>query len=163
MTQQLSMPADAVRVVTGEAGAYGKSDVETGGFLLAPLGLDSVTAVAMAGTTGIVREPYLFQISERALDRLFTFADDRRLWIPIQFHSHRLGAQMSRTDELHGLRVEGFVSTILPRFENPPADVAQWGWWQFRAGDWRPCEPATVQSLDPISVYAFDEDGVRER
>jgi hypothetical protein len=157
------MSSDGVHVLAEETRAYGARDLETGGFLLAPTGSDYVSGVALAGTSGIVHEPFLFQISERALDRLFTFADDQQLWIPIQFHSHRFGAHMSRTDAEHGLRVEGFVNTIIPGFAEPSEDVSQWSWWQFRDGAWQAYPPIVVNGSAPAQVILFDEDGVRER
>jgi hypothetical protein len=159
----LTLTLGVVDAVVDETRLYGSRNLETGGFLTAPTSSDDVTRVAVAGTTGIVRHPDLFQISERALDRLFSYADDNRLWMPVQFHSHHFGADMSRTDALHGLRVEGFISTILPRFVNPPEDVSEWGWWQFTDGEWRPFPPIPIARREPGRVLVFDEDGVRER
>ena len=163
MTQMFSVPTDAVHVVVDDTLAYGKQELETGGFLMAPVGSDSIDGVALAGDSGILRRSGLFQISERALDRLFAYSDERELWLPIQFHSHQFEAGMSRTDALHGLRVEGFISTIVPRFTEPPADVSQWGWWQFRNGAWQSRPPAAVQHSPLTRVVVFDEDGIRER
>ena len=78
------------------------------------VGYDNIDLI-LAGCTGIVRAKDHFQISERALDRLFTYADAHRFWLPVQFHSHQFGTAMSRTDARHGLCVEGFVSAIVPR------------------------------------------------
>src|SRR5260370_41241526 len=108
--------ADAVASIIREVRSYGEHALETGGFLFANTGSEALTGVAMAGEAGITRRRRLFQITERALDRLFTFADDRGLWIPVQFHSHEMAAFMSRTDSEHGLRVQGFVSTIITEF-----------------------------------------------
>ncbi len=163
MSQHLSLSHRAVAALTDEVRRYGVEGLETGGFLMASVNSEVVGAVALAGLSGIVRRPDLFQISERALDRLFTFADDGGLWIPIQFHSHRFGAHLSRTDALHGLRVEGFISTIVPSFANPPSDVAEWGWWEFRDGSWETYPPAPIQVCKLDAAVEFDEDGVRER
>jgi hypothetical protein len=157
------MTLGVVHAVLDETRAYGKRNVETGGFLTASTNSDAITGVAVAGTAGIVRRADLFQISERALDRLFTYADDRGLWMPVQFHSHRFGAGMSLTDELHGLRVEGFISTILPQYANPPEDASKWGWWQFTEGEWRPLTPISIDRPESGPVVVFDEGGVRER
>jgi hypothetical protein len=157
------MASGVVHAVVAETRVYGARNLETGGFLTAPTNSDDISGVVVAGTTGIERRADLFQISERALDRLFSYADDKRLWMPVQFHSHRFGSGMSLTDELHGLRVEGFISTILPRFANPPGDGSQWGWWQFMDGEWRPFPPISIDRQESGPVLVFDEDGVRER
>ncbi len=156
----LTMTLGVVDAVVDETRAYGDRNLETGGFLTASATSDDITGVAVAGTTGIVRRADLFQISERALDRLFSYADDKGLWMPVQFHSHRFGPGMSLTDALHGLRVEGFISTILPRFANPPEDVSQWGWCQFTDGEWRPFPPISINRKQPGAVIVFEEGGV---
>jgi hypothetical protein len=157
------MTLGVVDAVVDETRTYGDRNLETGGFLTAATNSDDITGAAVAGTRGIVRRADLFQISERALARLFSYADDKGLWMPVQFHSHRFGPGMSLTDALHGLRVEGFISTILPRFADPPKDVSQWGWWQFTDGEWFSFPAISIdrQKLGPVIV--FDEDGVRER
>lgn len=157
------MALSVVDAVVNETRAYGARNLETGGFLTATTNSDDITGVAVAGTTGIERRADLFQISERALDRLFSYADEKGLWMPVQFHSHHFGAGMSLTDALHGLRVEGFISTILPRFANPPDEVSQWGWWQFTDGEWLSFPPISIDRQEPGPVVVFDEDGVRER
>jgi hypothetical protein len=151
-----------VAAVLRETRSYGKRSLETGGFLLATVGNDALMGVALAGDAGILRHRRLFQISEGALDRLFTFADDLGYWIPVQFHSHEIGAFMSRADSEHGLRVEGFISTIIPEFENPPDDAGSWGWWHFHDGVWHPRAPVTVQPGRAETVVVFDEGGVRD-
>jgi hypothetical protein len=157
-----TLPTDAVAAVTRETREYGAQLLETGGFLVARGGSDALTGVAVAGGSGIVRHRRLFQISERALDSLFTFADDGNFWIPVQFHSHQVAAFMSETDAQHGLRVEGFVSAIIPNFASPSDDVSSWGWWQFHNRDWYSCAPVAVHSAAVDLVVVFDEDGVRE-
>ena len=152
-----------IAAVVAETQAYGSRRLETGGFLMCNVGEDEASAVAMAGTTGIVRHPFLLQISERALDRLFVYADSQGFWLPVQFHSHMQAPSMSPTDEKHGLRVEGFVSTILPDFSEPPSDLSAWGWWRFSGGSWVGCEPAGVIDGDCVAIVTFDESGVRER
>lgn len=153
---------EAVAVVLGETRTYGQQGLETGGFLLASVGSESLTGVALAGDAGITRYRQLFQVSEGALDRLFTFADDRGLWVPVQFHTHAAMPFMSWTDQRYGLRVEGFVSTIIPHFAAPPDDIGFWGWWQFQQGDWRRCTPAKILPVELDFVIVFDEDGIRE-
>jgi hypothetical protein len=154
-----TVPSSAVRRITEEICAYGQRCLETGGFLMAPRGGETITVVALAGARGVVRRRHLFQISERALDRLFIFADDHDLYIPAQFHSHELDAFLSWTDAEHGLRVDGFTSAVIPTYADPPADMRRWGWWSFTAGDWAPgLVPTDGAGL--ASVVRFDEDGV---
>src|SRR5437660_1251066 len=118
MTDQpeTAVPAGAVETITTEIRVYGQQLLETGGFMMLPRGCGTVTTVAFAGITGIVRRQHLFQISARALDRLFTFADDHDLYIPVQFHSHERGAYLSWIDAQHGLRVDGFTSVVIPTY-----------------------------------------------
>jgi len=162
MSETLAIPSGAVDVLARETRSYGVRLLETGGFLFTETDHTTQRGVALAGTRGIVRRRRLFQISARALDRLFTFADDRGLWIPVQFHSHEMSAVMSETDDAHGLRAEGFVSAIIPSFAAPPADVSRWGWWQFQHGGWHQRAPITVHPAAVDLVVTFDEDGVRE-
>ncbi|MGO8862081.1 MAG: hypothetical protein ACLQRH_15140 [Acidimicrobiales bacterium] len=162
-TLELTVSSGVVDAVAAETRTYGSLRLETGGFLMAEAGHDEICSVAMAGDAGILRRHNLFQISERALDRLFNFAGDEGLWLPVQFHSHEFGAGMSVADAQHGFRAEGFVSTILPRFAQPPADPAVWGWWQFLGGSWRPCSTPAVIPGDARATLTFDEGGVRGR
>ncbi len=129
---RILIPASGVTAVVDETAAFGVRDLETGGFLLVPRsssadGGSPVAVIALAGDTGIVRDRRLFQISERALDRIFAFADDHDLWIPAQFHSHKVDAFLSRADQRHGLCVEEFISAVIPTYASPPRDLARWG------------------------------------
>ena len=163
MTESLlSISKDAVTQVVNEIRAFGRNALETGGFLLAPRDVPWVTVVAFAGARGIVRRRDLFEISERALDRLFVFADESELWAPIQFHSHRLGKFLSRTDREHGLRSEGFVSVVVPKYDDPPTSMEAWGWWRFRSGAWT-TSPSCAVAEAAIRIIEFDEAGVRDR
>lgn len=160
----ITIPVAGVTAVVDETVAFGARDLETGGFLLVPRASSAerdtlVSAIALAGDVGIVRRRDVFQISAPALDRIFTFADDHDMWIPVQFHSHGIGAFLSVTDERHGLRVEGFVSTVIPTYTAPPRDLARWGWWRFEAGRWRDAEPGQVTG-GTVQVVRFDEAGV---
>jgi len=160
----LTVSLGVVDAVVAETATYGIRRLETGGFLMALVGQEEVVSLAVAGNVGIVRRHNLFQISERALDRLFNYAGDEGLWLPVQFHSHDYGPpEMSIADQNHGLRVEGFVSTILPDFARPPSDLAAWGWWQFSQGSWRPSPPARLIAGAVPTIVTFDEDGVCER
>jgi hypothetical protein len=156
----LTVPATAGPVIAEEVRRFGQRDVETGGFFLAPQGQGLVTVVAFAGQAGITRQGLLFQVSALALDQLFGFADQRSCWVPAQFHSHAAGAFLSFTDQQHGLRVSGFTSAVIPRFADPPAGMAAWGWWRFSAQDWTPCQPPQMQGHE-VEVVVFDEEGVR--
>lgn len=155
---ELTLPADAISLLISDITRFGVLSVETGGFLLAPRDDDAIAMVALAGTSGIVRRPGLFQISELALDRLFGYADEHDLWIPVQFHSHALAAFMSPTDVDHGLCVEGFVSAIVPYFDTPPRDPSEWGWWRYQEA-WKPIAPPLL-SVAPIAAVTFDEAGI---
>lgn len=154
------LPQAAASAVVADVALFGQRRLETGGFLLAPRGSEQTLIVARCATAGILRRAGLFQVSERALDRLFEYADQHELWIPVQFHSHKLAALLSPCDIEHGLSVEGFVTTIVPYFHAPSADPARWGWWRYRGGWKRASSPET--SPTPAHVIVFDEDGVRD-
>jgi hypothetical protein len=162
-TSPFTIRDEVIAAVVDETTYYGSAQLETGGFLIARRGSEEICGAAMAGDVGILRRHNAFQISERALDRLFTYASDNDLWLPIQFHSHEFGSGMSKTDARHGLRAEGFISTILPRFACPTACLAAWGWWQFLSGDWRTCPAALEVAGGPDLLVTFDEGGVRVR
>jgi hypothetical protein len=149
----------AAAAVVADVVRFGGSRVETGGFLLAPRHGDARHIVALAGTAGIVRRRDLFQVSDLALDRLFAYADEQHLSIPAQFHSHRLEAFMSDCDIAHGLSVDGFLTTIIPRFADPPNDPARWGWWRYE-GRWAAIPPPHVVP-GAVNVIRFDEEGIR--
>lgn len=159
-TSGLSLPEAGVTSIADEVRVYGRRRLETGGFLLLPRGSSAVSVVALCGSAGIERSEHLFQISARALDCLFTFADDRDVWVPVQFHSHAAAAFLSVTDKMHGLCVEGFISVVVPRFHEPPRDIADWGWWRYVGDQWIPIEPAG-QGHHEVEVVYFDEDGIR--
>ncbi|MDP9226030.1 MAG: hypothetical protein M3P18_19765 [Actinomycetota bacterium] len=158
--ESITVPESAIDLIADEILVFGQQNVETGGFVLAAREDSVVSKVALAGEAGIVRHRNLFQISERALDRLFTFADDHGMWIPAQFHSHRLAAFLSPTDKQHGLKVEGFTSVVVPTYAAPPRDITCWGWWRFEAGEWRDAELCRLVE-GAVSVIRFDEDGAR--
>lgn len=160
---RLSIPQNGIEALVQETAKFGRAQLETGGFLLAHSGESEVCGVAMAGMRGIVRRHNIFQISSPALDRLFSYATAAGLWIPAQFHSHRFRALMSLSDEQHGLRAEGFISTIIPDFALPPANPAAWGWWQFSRGDWVPIASVSLCPKNIMIIVDFDEGGVRDR
>jgi hypothetical protein len=160
IANDLILSEAATTAIAADVTRYGAEHVETGGFLLAPRDADTISTVALAGTAGIVRQRDLFQVSERALDRLFAQADEHDLWIPAQFHSHGLEAFMSPTDINHGLSVEGFISMIVPHYAAPPIDRSAWGWWRYD-DSWTAIAPPKT-SLGAVSVITFDEDGARD-
>jgi hypothetical protein len=154
---EILLPTSAAADVAAEVKSFGALGVETGGFLMARRAEVETTVVALAGSAGIVRRRDLFQISEKALDRLFAYADRHELWIPAQFHSHARMAFMSDCDVDHGLSVEGFITTIIPYFATPPVDPSQWGWWHFDRV-WRAIGPPETSSA-AVKVIRFDENG----
>jgi hypothetical protein len=156
---ELTLPHGGANAVIEEVRRYGLLGLEAGGFLLAPRGAEQIASVACAGSAGIVRRPDLFQVSERALDRLFAHAE-RDLWIPAQFHSHMFEAGLSLCDLEHGLSVEGFQTTVVPFFHAPPTDPAHWGWWHYSIA-WQPVDSPTGSGA-AVQVISFDEDGVRD-
>jgi len=157
----LKLSRGAVAAITDEVRDYGSVSQETGGFLLAPVGDHTVSKVALAGRTGIVRRHNFFEISALAIDRLFTFADDSELWSPAQVHSHEEGRRLSLTDRKHGFRVEGFTSIVVPHFHAPSSEIGDWGWWTFVAGQWIPTRPL-APCHGSVQILRFDEDGVRD-
>ncbi len=148
-------------VVAEEVRRYGRVGVETGGLVLAGYGTSSVSIAAFAGTTGITRSRLQLQISDLALDRLFGFAEQQRCWIPAQFHSHAERAFLSETDRDHGLRVQWFVSAVIPDFAAPPTRVTAWKWWRFGTEDWLAVSSPPIDHGD-LRLVIFDEDGVRD-
>ena len=160
---RLVIPQQALPRIAADVLQYGQRGVETGGFLLGDA-QDRISHVALCGSKGIVRRRDQFAVSGQALDRLFTWAGERQLFVPAQFHSHggHHGQRpfLSPTDEAHGFRVDGFVSSVIPGFTNPPMQPSSWGWWQFRGQRWAAVAPAGVDAGNAVFI-TFDEDGVR--
>ena len=156
----LEVPQVAVDAILSEVRRYGSGDLETGGFFLVEAGArDTVTAIAMAGQEGIERSWGSFRISATAIDVLFGWADERGLRIPAQFHSHGRGSRLSPIDRREGFNVPRFVSCVVPRYDNPPCEVARWGWWLFSGRAWVATEPASVITGE-VETVTFDENGV---
>lgn len=161
LPNELTLPQEAVRIAVDHVRRYGGEDVETGVFLLAPRGSDAIGVVALTGDQGITRRRNVFAVSGTALDVLFEWADGEDLVVLAQLHSHGGRAFLSPTDIEHGFAVEGFTSTVVPRYNAPPTDPARWGWWRYEGGAWRAILPPTA--LDgPVRCVMFDEEGVRE-
>lgn len=139
---------------------YGRMDVESGGFLLAPFDSPTMTVLALADGVGVERGRGYFRVSGKAIDRLFDFAEAESLRVWAQVHAHPRGSFLSETDERDGFRVEGFVSGVIPNFAAPPREPQRWGWWTFADGIW---QAATVPlaATAPGRVVTFDETEVR--
>lgn len=158
----LALPVSATAAILDDVRSHGTRRVESGGFLLAAPGApDTLAIVALAGERGVSRSWGLFEISGAALGRLFDWASERELTIRAQVHSHARDAFLSRTDLEHGFTVEGFTTTVVPWFADPPGDPNRWGWWRCSDGRWEQAE-APRPSEGQASVARFDEDGVRE-
>jgi proteasome lid subunit RPN8/RPN11 len=153
----LQLPSSGIGAIVDDVARYGHQEVETGGFLLAPRGSETIGVIARAGSIGIARRRGLFQVSEIALDALFAYADERELWVLGLYHSHQRGAWMSDCDLEHGLAAPEFVSVIVPFFKNPPAEASAWGWWRFE-GDWVPIAAPTLTDSE-ITTIVFEEGG----
>jgi len=158
---RIVLPEDAAQAIVADVARHGSRDVETGGFMLAPVGTDTVTAIARAGEKGIARRREFFQISDLALDALFGYVEEHELWIPAQYHSHGVGSFMSDCDVEHGLSVAGFVSVIVPFFADPPVVPSAWGWWRFEGHHWVPLGPPAPGNGEVVARVVFDEETVR--
>ncbi len=162
----LVLPTGAVTMITADVRRWGTPGeitvgVETGGFLLAPPGQNEVSVVALAGTNGVLRAPLQFTVSGPAIEALSEWADVRGLRIRTQFHSHRHGYDLSPIDRVGGIRVEGFITTVIANFANPEDDPRRWGWWHFHDGGWA-LTSAAITVVGEIQTVTFDEDGTRE-
>jgi hypothetical protein len=156
----LRLPDEAIAPILHEVRVYGARREETGGFLLSAIDRPETAAtVAFAGRVGITRWRGQFGVSGRALERLFTWADDHDFRIAVQFHSHGGRAFLSPTDLAHGLNVLGFTTSVIPSFKAPPRDPARWGWWKFDGKRWNREPPPTITN-GTVTTVTFDERGV---
>jgi hypothetical protein len=155
----LEVADSSVLALLEETSIWGARGVETGAFLLRDRDAPAC-CIALAATVGVVRRPDLFTVSGRAIAGLFSWADDNRMRIAAQVHSHRRGALLSRTDLEHGFSVRGFISAVIPFFVAPPRRIERWGWWQFD-GAWQPARSPLVTKGN-LRLVRFDEEGVRE-
>jgi hypothetical protein len=156
------IPTTIADVVHEYVSAYGRRDVETGLFLLAPRASDTVTAVALAGARGVQRHWGRFALSARAVSQLLRHLREQDLIAAAQVHSHRGAAGLSHTDLEHGFSVDGFTTAVIPYYEQPAHDPGGWAWWRYQAGRWRSIEPFSLcPRTASVSAVIFDEDGVR--
>lgn len=157
---ELAVTDSLVGTLLDEIRRHGGRTNETGGFI----GGSSLDAPAdllvLAGERGIRRRRDLFQVSGPAVGCLFDWASERGVSLRAQFHSHRRKAFLSPVDLEYGFAVDGFVSSVVPAYADPPAPPADWGWWRFRANAWLPIDAPEVVAGDAEVVY-FDEDGIR--
>ncbi len=162
------MSAFGVSTIAGEIIAHdvtrwGTQGLETGGFLLRPRrGLSLPDVVALAGVSGVRREIDQFTLSGVCIDLLSEWADDNKYRIAAQVHSHLAGAFLSPIDRVGGLRVEGFITSVVPNFATPDPSPTSWGWWTFSDGDWRPRPVPELSDADVLTLV-FDESGVDVR
>lgn len=160
ITEPLLIPAGAGVSIRTEVQRYGRTGLETGGFLLAAESAPrEVAVVAFAGRKGVERGWGFFRISGLAIDGLFEWAETHALRIPAQFHSHMYEAFLSPTDQRDGFNVRDFISGVVPSFAQPDADPRVWGWWSFDGRKWIG-RPAPMVTSGDASVVYFDEDGV---
>lgn len=139
---------------------WGALGAETGAFLLRPRkGLSLPGVVALAGLSGVERRVDQFAMSGACMDRLSEWAEENEYRIAAQVHSHLDEAFLSPIDRVGGLRMEGFISGVVPNFAEPDPFSGSWGWWTFRDGDWRTRESRDVID-EEVTVLVFDEGGV---
>ena len=156
----LSISSELLQPLQDHVRGHGRTDVESGAFLLGSYNSPTVTVLALADGVGIERHRGYFRVSGKAIDRLFDFAEMEELRVWAQVHAHPRGSFLSETDERDGFRVEGFLSGIIPNFAAPPREPNEWGWWMFTDGAWQSA-PAPSTSAAPGRVVTFDETGVR--
>ncbi len=119
----------------------GESSRETGAFLLAALDqVDHVTGVAIPESSGVMSCERSIRCMRSTIDRLFTWAAEHKVRVRAQVHSHSCDAFLSRTDVRHGFSVEGFITSVVPRFASPPEDPDEWGWWIFSRANGQPSQ-----------------------
>ena len=158
----LVIATTALDPITEHVKNFGKLDVETGGFLLAERAKSArITVIALTGQTGVHRARDQFRISGPAIESLFLWSEEHDFQVRAQFHAHPLRAFLSGADERLGFCVEGFQTSIIPGYADPPRRPEEWGWWTFASGSWLPIAAPRTTRI-PSCVVVFDEDGVRE-
>jgi hypothetical protein len=161
----LRLPANIADALLAQTVAFGRRDLETGGFLL--IGADdddpggTVQALALAGDHGVERGWGRFTVSGAVLENMCEWAADNELRAAALVHTHKRTAGMSWIDRESGFRVDGFRSVIVPWFTNPPPTPNAWGWYVFRDNDWQRDQPGQIVPGDHGRVVVIDERGVR--
>jgi hypothetical protein len=156
-----ALTAAARDAILAEVRSYGARNVETGGFLLAPIESPKILqTVALAGSAGVERRFGLFEVSAEAINQIFTWASEHELRIAAQVHSHGRRAFLSSTDIEHGFSVEGFTTAVIPYFRDPPIEPSDWGWWVYKK-EWTSTTAPTLVEGD-CKTIRFDADGVDE-
>jgi hypothetical protein len=155
------LPDSAINLIVEEVEKYGEQDVETGGFLLSSSDEpEKILVVACAGDgPGINRQALQFTMSGLAMNQLFDWAFDQNYRVVAQFHSHKHGAFMSYADQMLGLSVRGFISTIVPNYAAPSLSPSAWGWWVYEKDGWLDISAPQTTDL-PCGAFYFDELGV---
>jgi hypothetical protein len=160
--EPLHVPPRALDAFVDGVRHHGQLGQETGAFFLTAPEHRDVVVVALAGEAGVERAYGQFVIGLPAIDKIFTYAEQRGLQVRAMLHSHPRAAFLSRTDLEYSLRVRGFVNAVVPTFAAPSADPAHWGWWQYD-GEWTACSPAAPDPACPAAgVITFDAEEVRE-
>jgi hypothetical protein len=154
------LSVEVARAIAQTVREAGETVGEIGGFLLGSEDSRAVSVLALTGHHGITRRRDLFTVSGAALTTLFEWADERSLTILAQWHSHRRGAFLSRTDLKYGLNIPGFHSAVVPFYEDPSPDFLDWGWWTYESGRWIVSNPARRVANDKFVQVTFDEEGV---
>jgi proteasome lid subunit RPN8/RPN11 len=157
-----AIPASILDAIQAEVTHHGACDVETGMFLLAPPGAVVVGTLALAGTVGVTRRREQFALTGRAMNRLFSHARAEQLEILAQIHSHAGRAFLSDVDLRHGFAVEGFTTSVIPTYRQPPLHPAGWGWWRHDGCNWQTADPYTSTNGNG-TIITFDEAGVDAR
>lgn len=155
----LSLSSAQIATICDEVRHFGANDQETGGFLLTS-DRRTVCHVALAGLVGIERDWGRFVVRRNAIDRLFTYAEDRGLRVAGMFHSHMNEAFLSPIDRDGGINMNGFTSIVIPTFGSPPADTTKWGFWTFRDREWCQSPPWPAVGVASPAPLRFDGDGV---
>lgn len=160
--RHLTIREEAVELLLTDVETYGALPAETGAFLMAREDApDELFAVAVPGSSGVVRRRDLFEVSALAVAGLFDLATEEGLVIRAQLHSHRRGAFLSRTDLEHGFNVEGFVTCVVPHYARPPRQPELWSWWRFEGGSWvrHPAPTVVPGACERIDFASEGSDG----
>jgi hypothetical protein len=159
MKSNLIVPKVCLSVIYEEVKRYGECDLETGGFFLTKNDSNEIDVVAFAAEIGITRSWGLFQVSGKAIEKLFDWADGEELHVAAQVHSHGLSSFLSETDINYGFSVDGFQTTVIPSYCNPPFLPQQWRWWRFTNHRWIEVASPELGGQN-CRIIKFDERGI---